>query len=80
MVYHGWNNKIYITTSKDGIDWDVPQSIISSALGGKAWYPTIIGETDVKAGEKAKIYYADFLSNGGRVFKVREIKFLKPGQ
>lgn len=80
MVYHGWNGNIYITTSEDGIDWDVPQSIVSSALGGKAWYPTIIGDTDVKAGQTAKIYYADFLSNGGRVFKVREIKFIKPGQ
>ena len=78
MVYHGWDGNIYITTSEDGIDWDVPQSIISSSTGGKAWYPTIIGETDVKAGMTAKIYYADFLSTGGRLFKVREIKFLKP--
>lgn len=82
MVYHGWDPaNIYVSTSADGIDWDTPQSIISSAIGGKAWYPTIIGDTDVKAGQTAKIYYADIASNFSyRMFKAREIKFLKPGQ
>ena len=80
MVWHGWNpGNIYISVSTDGIDWDTPQSIIVSELGGRAWYPTIIGSTDLVAGKVAKIYYADFSSDlSYRKFKVRTITFNDP--
>jgi len=80
MVWHGWAPAvIYIASSADGITWDTPQSIISSEIvsGGKTWYPTIIGNTDVEAGQIAKIYYADITNNfSSRVFRSRTITFL----
>ena len=60
MVWHGWApTNIYVSVSSNGINWDTPKSIILSAIAGRAWYPTIIGGTDVEAGHVAKIYYAD---------------------
>lgn len=81
MVWHGWGNtaKIFLSVSADGINWSTPVSIIGSEQGGRAWYATIIGNTDVEAGQVAKIYYADMI-NSGRKFKVRTIKFFKPGE
>ena len=83
MVWHSWGTTAWtkISFSNDGINWDTPQSIIGSeiATGGKAWYPTIIGETDVKAGQIAKIYYADMAKDFSyRVFRTRTITFIDP--
>ncbi|MFH6768820.1 T9SS type A sorting domain-containing protein [Gaetbulibacter aquiaggeris] len=80
MVWHGWNpTNIYISVSADGIVWDTPKSIIVSEIGGRAWYPTIIGDTDVEAGEVAKIYYADIAPDFSyRKFKSRTITFFDP--
>ena len=80
MVWHGWSPpRIYIAVSDDGVSWDNPQSIIVSEEGGNAWYPTIIGVTDVEAGQIAKIYYADFGPNMSyRKFKARTITFFDP--
>lgn len=83
MVWHAWGTtaETMISFSKDGITWDTPQSIITSkiAAGGKAWYPTIIGETDVTAGQIARIYYADIEKNFSyRVFRARTITFIDP--
>lgn len=77
MVWHGWSPaNIYISASSDGIVWETPQTIITSEIGGRAWYPTIIGDTDVEAGQVAKIYYADIAQNFSyRDFKVRTITF-----
>lgn len=77
MVWHGWSPaQIYISVSSNGINWDTPKSIIVSELGGRAWYPTIIGITDVVAGQVAKIYYADISSDFSyRKFKSRTITF-----
>jgi hypothetical protein len=77
MVYHGWAPaEIFITGSKDLIHWYTPQSIISSSRGGRAWYPTIIGDSDVQAGESARIYYADLTADlRSRNFVVRDIIF-----
>jgi len=81
MVWHGWGNsaKINLSVSSDGINWSTPQSIIESEQGGKAWYATIIGNTDVESGQNARIYYADMKGNG-RKFKARNITFFKPGE
>ncbi|HEY5689324.1 MAG TPA: T9SS type A sorting domain-containing protein [Yeosuana sp.] len=80
MVWHGWNpTTIYMSVSADGIVWDTPKSIIVSEIGGRAWYPTIIGDTDVEAGEVAKIYYADIAPDFSyRKFKSRTITFFDP--
>ena len=80
MVWHGWNpTSIYISASDDGITWDTPKSIIVSEIGGRAWYPTIIGNTDVEAGQVAKIYYADIAADFSyRNFKSRTITFMDP--
>ena len=80
MVWHGWSpTNIYISVSSDGINWDTPQSIIVSDIGGRAWYPTIIGTTDVETGQVAKIYYADIADDFSyRLFKSRTITFTDP--
>ena len=80
MVWHGWNpTNIYVSVSSDGINWDTPKSIIVSEIGGRAWYPTIIGDTDVQAGQVAKIYYADIAPDFSyRNFKSRTITFFDP--
>ena len=80
MVWHGWNpTNIYISVSADGIVWDTPKSIIVSEIAGRAWYPTVIGTTDVEAGQVAKIYYADIAPDFSyRNFKSRTITFSDP--
>ncbi|MBN2001158.1 hypothetical protein JW935_26685 [candidate division KSB1 bacterium] len=79
MVYHGWSPAcLYIASSVDGYNWSKPQQLVCGSQGGRAWYPTIIGESDVSAGEKARLYYADFSADGGsRDFIVREIRFVR---
>lgn len=80
MVWHRWAPAvIYIAVSDDGVNWENGQSIIVSEIGGRAWYPTIIGNTDVEAGQIAKIYYADIAADFSyRNFKVRTITFIDP--
>ena len=83
MVWHSWGNtgRINLSVSADGISWSTPQIIVESEIGGRAWYPTIIGITDVEAGQNARIYYADFSPNMTyRLFKARNITFFKPGE
>ncbi len=79
LVYHGWNPPcLYIASSTDGYFWLEPQILATGSQGGRAWYPTIIGDSDVKAGEKARLYYADFTADGGsRNFVSREIRFVR---
>jgi hypothetical protein len=80
MVWHRWAPAvIYIAFSDDGVTWENGQSLIPSEIGGRAWYPTIIGETDVEAGQIAKIYYADIAADFSyRDFKVQTITFIDP--
>ena len=77
MVWHGWSPpKIYVSVSEDGVHWEEPKSIIVSSISGRAWYPTIIGNTDVEAGQIAKIYYADIAGDFSyRNFETRTIIF-----
>jgi hypothetical protein len=69
MTYHGWNGGIYITRSQDGISWDYPDQIIKKGNYNN-WYPTIIGETDTKAGQLARLYYGEFYTSSGWRFLV----------
>jgi len=73
MTYHGWDGGIYITLSSDGVIWEYPKKIISKQSYNR-WYPTIIGETDTKAGRLARLYYAEFNSSG-RNMAARDILF-----
>ena len=73
MTYHGWDGGIYVTLSGDGVHWEYPKKIVSKDAHNR-WYPTIIGETDTKAGKLARIYYAEFNSSG-RQMAARDILF-----
>ena len=76
MVYHGWSPPcIYIASSIDGYSWSAPRQLVCGPQGGKAWYPTIIGESDVLAGETARLYYASFSPDGSREFVGQDIIF-----
>ena len=60
MVWHSWVSlSIYISTSTDGIVWEQPRLLEPNADSRRAWYPTIIGESDTEAGKIARLYYAD---------------------
>jgi len=76
MVYHAWSpGCIYIAASVDGYNWTEPRQLVCSNEGGRTWYPTIIGESDVLAGKTARLYYAHFTENGSREFIGRDIIF-----
>lgn len=79
IVWGGWAwvpFDIFISASVDLIHWETPRSVVSSVDGGFAWYPTIIGETNVKAGKEARLYYADMESDfSQRDFIGRTITF-----
>ena len=51
---------------------------------GNAWYPNIIGETDVLVGSTARLYYAENIGagehagTGHRTFKGMDITFSRP--
>jgi hypothetical protein len=69
MTFHGWDGGIYLTLSQDGITWDYPSKIVSKGEYNN-WYPTIIGETDTKAGKLARLYYGEFYTSSGWRFLV----------
>jgi hypothetical protein len=74
IVYHGWNGHIYLSTSLNGIDWQSPVKIVTASSGRRTWYPTIIGDTDLKAGKVARLYYSD-MGSSSRNFTSRAIIF-----
>lgn len=78
MVYHGYTPFcIYMSSSIDAYDWSSPQTVLCSPREeGRAWYPTIIGESDLLAGEKARIYYAH-MHNKTRQFVGEDIFFTR---
>ena len=60
MVWHSWvSTSIYISSSIDGVVWEQPRLLESNAGSRRAWYPTIIGQSDTEAGKIARLYYAD---------------------
>lgn len=57
MVYAGWDNVIYMSTSDDGLDWESPMAI-TDANAETATYPNLIGDNgDTEGGEIVKLYY-----------------------
>ena len=61
MVYGGWDGSLYIASSPNLLEWSAPQVLVRPVQGGRAWYPTILSEEgDTRAGQSARLYYADF--------------------
>jgi hypothetical protein len=79
MVYGGWDGVIYLSSSTDLINWDIPQALVTSDQGGRAWYPTIIGDSgDTVAGQNSRLYYADIANDfSSRKFYARDITFMR---
>jgi hypothetical protein len=77
MVYHGWSPQVsYITSSTDLLHWDTPRFLVDTANPpGRGWYPTIIGDTDLRAGQTAHLYYTDMDRFDARTFVARTITF-----
>jgi len=70
MVWQAWaDESIYLSGTTDFINWDPPVKIISPVNGLTAQYVTIIGDSDVQAGENAWIYWADFKAVGRDWFR-----------
>lgn len=80
IVWHGWDPAyIYMSVSDDLIVWEEPIKIASAKNEyRRAWYPTIIGDTDTYAGRTAILYYADIAADfSSREFVAQEIVFLR---
>lgn len=85
MVWHTWDNgtphpnSIYISTSEDLLHWSQPKVLLAAQGKERFWYPTIIGGSDVQAGQKAWLCYAWFEDKvkSEREFLAREIIFEK---
>lgn len=83
MVWHTWfgtpirPDGLWISTSEDLEDWTNPKILIAAERNERVWYPTIIGSTDLEAGQTAQLCYAWFPDKGRneREFRVRPITF-----
>lgn len=80
MVWHRWAGDLWISTSDDLLAWSPPKLLLSKPSDvGKAWYPTLIGESDQVGGEHVALLYAEFPDgkNAYRKYQTRELVFLK---
>jgi hypothetical protein len=80
MVWHRWAGDLWISTSDDLLAWSPPKLLLSKPSdAGKAWYPTLIGESDQVGGETVTLLYAEFpeSKNAFRKFQTRELVFRK---
>lgn len=61
MVWHGWDNKLYISASADSMNWEDARVIAESINQSRAWYPTIICPNggNMWCGQSGRLYYAD---------------------
>ncbi len=76
MVWHGWNEKLYISASDDGETWDDARLLLDE--GSKTWYPVIIGTDSVNGGQTVTLYYANnFQPDGRRTMSYRTLTFSK---
>lgn len=59
MVYQAWNPKaIFISFSKDGINWSYPSKVIGSN-DNPIWYPNLISsEGDLTGGKELRLYFS----------------------
>lgn len=76
MVYAGWNKVLYMSSSADGLTWERPLAITSTAEE-TAGYPNLISEQgDAKGGQTIKLYYARNQNAAGiRLFAYRTLTY-----
>lgn len=81
LVWHGWNGNIYLSSSADGINWDIPRFVAGPENNRvHAWYPTLIDATggDAVGGQTVRLYYADIASDvSERDFVYRTVTFYR---
>lgn len=76
MIWHGWDEKLYISASDDGEVWDDAKLLLDE--GGKTWYPVMIGDDSVSGGQTVTLYYANnFQPDGRRTMSYRTLTFSK---
>lgn len=83
MVWGTWEksstspDSIWLSSSNDLLKWSAPQVLVAAQGAQRCWYPTIIGDSDVSAGQKSLLCYAYFpdKSKSRRHFAVRQITF-----
>ncbi|SMD32817.1 Por secretion system C-terminal sorting domain-containing protein [Reichenbachiella faecimaris] len=74
MAWHGWDEKLYISASDDGITWENARLLIDA--GSRTWYPVIIGANSAEGGQTVTLYYgANFQTDGKRTLTYRTISF-----
>ncbi|MFZ4778143.1 MAG: hypothetical protein ACOYM3_22455, partial [Terrimicrobiaceae bacterium] len=80
MVWHRWEGDLWISTSENLTDWSPPKRLLAKpSRRGRVLYPTLIGESDLVAGQTVMLLYADFPDGRlpDRRFLAREIVFRK---
>lgn len=80
MVWHRWKGDIWISTSSNLADWSCPRRLVPRpGRAGKAWYPTLLGNSDASGGRSVLLLYAEFpdRSHPERRFVAREIVIRK---
>jgi hypothetical protein len=80
MVWHRWEGDLWISTSDNLTDWSPPKLLLAKpSKGGKVWYPTLVGESDMVGGASVSLLYAEFPDTNSpeRRFLAREIVFRK---
>lgn len=71
MVYAGWDNVIYMSTSTDGLAWETPVAL-TDADTETARYPNLIGDKgDTEGSVIVKLYYGRNQNSSG----VRELAY-----
>lgn len=83
MVWHTWERSssspesLWISSSQNMLDWTAPRLLVKAQEEERLWYPTIIGQSDSEAGQRALLCYARFpeKSKSERQFVIRQIKF-----
>ncbi|KAI9004994.1 hypothetical protein DFJ74DRAFT_712878 [Hyaloraphidium curvatum] len=61
MVWHGWNFRLYISASDDGLNWESPRLLATSINNSRAWYPTVVCATggSLWGAQWCRLYYGD---------------------
>ena len=80
IVWHRWEGDMWISMSDDLATWSTPKLLLSKpSESGKAWYPTLHGETDQVGGEHVKLLFAEFSDSksASRRFLARDLVFRK---
>lgn len=81
IAWHGWEGDLWISSSPNLMDWTPPKILLKRPwLGGKVWYPTLVGHSDKSGGENLWLLYAEFpdAKQSARHFLARKMSLKKP--